>query len=257
MSVTEIKLKETERLIGQGLDARNMLKALEIIGINGYSEEEIKSFRLWGDYLPMGSECPYSEEERNMHILWECIDRTALGINCAFAIPFRTIIAKNLFKSCGDGFIANEGCRFNYGKLIEVGNFVTWNHCCYIDSKGGVKFGDYSMITEYSKIFTHGHSESNHMERTYNPVELCEYAKVYSASTILPGVKIGKGAVVATGAIVTKSVDDFTLVAGIPAKPVRARKTENGVTDNLNHFTFEGKAFQPYENYPDLFYTTK
>ena len=70
MSVTEIKLKETERLIGQGLDAENMLKSLEIIGINGYSEEEIKSFRLWGDYLPMGSECPYSEEERNMHILY-------------------------------------------------------------------------------------------------------------------------------------------------------------------------------------------
>lgn len=251
MNTVENKLKEAERLIGQGADSENMLKLLEIIGITNMDRDTIESFRLWGDYLPRAKESPYSPEERNLHILWECIDRTPLGINCAFAIPFRSIIAKNLFKSCGEGFIANEGCRFNYGKLIEVGNFVTWNHCCYIDSKGGVKFGDYSMVTEYSKIFTHGHSESNHMERTYSPVEIGEYAKIYTASTILPGVKIGKGAVVATGAIVTKSVDDFTLVAGIPAKPVRDRKTEKGETENLNHFTFDEKAFQPYGNYPD------
>ena len=82
------------------------------------------------------------------------------------------------------------------------------------------------------------------MVRTYNGVEIGEYAKIYTASTILPGVKIGKGAVVATGAIVTKSVDDFMLVGGIPAKPMRKRKFEGEDLSALNHYTLKDKYFQ-------------
>ena len=100
------------------------------------------------------------------------------------------------------------------------------------------------MITEYTKIFTHGHSESDHEERSYSPVEIGEYAKVYTACTLLPGIKIGKGAICATGSIVTKSVDDFTMVAGIPAKPVRGRRTLGKKVENLNHYALANKAFQ-------------
>ncbi len=244
MKIVDNMLADVKRLFEQGLDTNNMLKAMEIIGFPGYNGELIESYRLWGDYLPKGEECPYTQEQRYMHILWEIIDRSPLGINCAFAIPFRQIIAKHLFKSCGEGFLSNEGCRFNYGHLIEVGKNVTWNHCCYIDAKGGVKVGDSSMITEYTKIFSHGHSESDHVERTYKGVEIGEYAKVYTNCTVLPGVHIGKGAICATGAIVTKDVEDFTLVAGIPAKPIRKRKFEGDDLTLLHHYTLSNNAFQ-------------
>lgn len=241
MDRTERDLKRIEKLINEGLTTDNMIAVLNIIGAD-MDKQQLKSFKLWGDYLPRGEELPYTEEQRYLHMLWEIIDRVPLGINCAFTIPFRQILAKKLFKKCGKGFIANEGCRFNYGHLIEVGDNVTWNHCCYIDSKGGVKFGDFSMITEYTKVFSHGHSESDHMERSYAPVEIGEYAKVYTACTVLPGVKIGKGAICATGAIVTKSVDDYTLVAGIPAKPMRKRNFDD--IENLNHYTLANRYFQ-------------
>ncbi len=241
MERTERDLARIEKLINDGLTTENMQAVMNIIGAD-CDKQQLKSFKLWGDFLPRAEEFPYTEEQRYLHMLWEIIDRVPLGINCAFTIPFRQIIAKKLLKKCGKGFVANEGCRFNYGHLIEVGDNVTWNHCCYIDSKGGVKFGDFSMITEYTKIFSHGHSECDHMERSYAPVEIGEYAKVYTACTVLPGVKIGKGAICATGAIVTKSVDDFTLVAGIPAKPVRKRKSEDIIA--FNHYTLANKSFQ-------------
>ena len=243
MTIDE-RLKQFEQLAADGMDSKNAVRALKLIGIDDYTEEDIKSFRLWGDYMPMGDIDPYTEAQRNLHILWDSVDRVPLGVNCNFAVPFRQIIAKKLFKKCGDGFIANEGCRFNYGHLIEVGDNVAWNHCCYIDSKGGVKFGDFSMITEYSRIFTHGHSESDHEVRTYKPVEIGEYAKIYTAATILGGVKIGKGAIVATGSIVTKDVDDFQVVAGIPAKPLRERRTDGKNPEEFNHYTLKDKAFQ-------------
>ena len=244
MDVLERMLTDVKRYVDEGLDTKNMLKVMELIGFPGYDAELIESYRLWGDYLPRGEELPYTTEQRYLHILWEIVDRSPIGINCAFAIPFRQIIAKKLFKKCGEGFLANEGCRFNYGHLIEVGTNVTWNHCCYFDAKGGIKFCDSSMITEYTKIFTHGHSESDHVERAYKGVEIGEYAKVYTNCTVLPGVHIGKGAICATGAVVTKDVEDFTLVAGIPAKPIRKRKFEGDDLALLRHYTLSNNAFQ-------------
>ena len=244
MSVIDEKLKIFQQLADDGMSAKNTVKAFELIGINGYDEELIKTFKLWGDYMAMIDEGPYTEEQRNLHILWDSIDRVPLGVNCAFAVPFRTIIAKKLFKKCGDGFVANEGCRFNYGHRLEVGENVSWNSGCFIDSKGGVKMGDFAMLTEYVKIFTHSHSEHDHMQREYNGVEIGDYAKVYTNATILPGVKLGTGAVVATGAIVTKSVDDFMLVSGVPARVQRARKFDGEKHEEMNQYMMKNKLFQ-------------
>ncbi len=244
MSITQDKLNEVEKLVNDGLDAKSAARIFELLGLKDISEEELKEYKLWGDYLPLGILEPYTDEQRYLHILWECVDRSPIGVNVDFAIPFRQIIARKLFKRCGKGFIANEGCRFNYGPKIEIGDYVCWNHGCYIDSKGGVIFGDYSMITEYTKIFTHGHSESDHEVRTYKPVELGEYVKVYTACTLLPGVTMGKGSIAATGSIVTKSVPEMTVVSGIPAKPMRDRRTEGKTPEEFNHYMFLNKDFQ-------------
>lgn len=55
------------------------------------------------------------------------------------------------------------------------------------------------------------------------PVEIGEYAWICSRSIILPGVKIGRGAVVASGAVVTKDIPDYAIVGGIPAKIIGER----------------------------------
>ena len=247
MDVIQNKLNDFQKLVDEGMDAKNTVLALKLIGIDGYDEDTIKSFKLWGDYMPMSDENPYTEAQRNLHILWESVDRVPLGVNCAFAVPFRQIIAKKLFKKCGEGFVANEGCRFNYANQIEIGDNVSWNAGCYIDSKGGVKFGDFAMLTEYVKIFSHSHSEHDHMKREYNGVEIGPYAKVYTNASILPGVKLGTGAVVATGAIVTKSVDDFTLVSGIPARVQRMRKFDAKDLKEMNQYMMKNRLFQTYD----------
>ena len=245
MSVIDQKLSEIRQLVEDGMTCKNAARALKIIGIDGYDKESLKEFKLWNDYMPLDME--YDECRRNLHILWDSVDRVPLGVNCAFAIPFRQILAKKLFKSCGDGFVANEGCRFNFANNIEIGKNVSWNAGCYLDAKGGIKLGDFSMLTEYVKIFTHSHSEGDHMVREYNGVEIGDYAKVYTAATILPGVKLGTGAIVATGAIVTKSVEDFTLVGGIPAKPMRKRNFDGNDLKEMNQYMMKNRLFQVYD----------
>ena len=243
---TKERLDKICELINSGLNAKNAVKALALIGFEGMDSNELGEFKLWNEYTPKAKEIPYSMDQRNLHILWECLDKTPYGMNCEFAIPLRQAIAKKLFKKCGDGFVANENCKFNFGNNIEVGENVSWNSGCYIDAKGGVKMGDYAMLTENVTIFTHTHSEHDHMERTYKGVEICDYAKVYTAATILPGVKIGKGGIVATGAIVTKDVEEFTLVAGIPAKPLRKRNFDGENLEELDQYMMGNREFQKF-----------
>ncbi|MDE7372661.1 MAG: acyltransferase, partial [Clostridia bacterium] len=144
MNIIDKKHAEIKKLVDDGMTSKNAVRALKIIGINGYNEELLKSFKLWNDYMPLDMQ--YDEIRRNLHILWESVDRVPLGINCAFAIPFRQIFAKKLFKSCGEGFVANEGCRFNFANNIEIGKNVSWNAGVYRDAKGGIKLGDFSML---------------------------------------------------------------------------------------------------------------
>ena len=57
-------------------------------------------------------------------------------------------------------------------------------------------------------------------------VKIEDYAWICSRAIILPNVTIGKGAVVASGAVVTKNVDAYTVVGGIPAKKIADRNTD-------------------------------
>lgn len=52
---------------------------------------------------------------------------------------------------------------------------------------------------------------------TVKPVKICKYAYIGAKSAILPGVTVGEGAVVAAGSVVTKDVQSYSLVAGVPA----------------------------------------
>ena len=59
------------------------------------------------------------------------------------------------------------------------------------------------------------------------PVDIGAFARVCSRSIILPGVTIGEGAIVASGAVVTKDVEPWAIVAGIPAKVIGHRERKN------------------------------
>ena len=96
---TEKRLEKCQKLFDKGLDKKNMQKVLRLLEAPHYTAKEVESFRLWNDYLPLADEFPYTVEQRNYHILWEVVDRVPLGINVEFAIPFRAMIAKKLFKN--------------------------------------------------------------------------------------------------------------------------------------------------------------
>lgn len=93
------------------------------------------------------------------------------------------------------------------------------------DSNGGLIIGDHVDIASEVMIWTSQH-DIHHPEfkAIEEKVEIDDYAFIGPRAIILPGIKIGKGAIIAASATVTNDVAPFTIVAGTPAKKIGVRK---------------------------------
>lgn len=107
---------------------------------------------------------------------------------------------------------------------LRIGNEVSIGWHCLLDSRGGCIIKDNVNISSYVKIITAGHDINNpNFTGKTSPVIIEKNVWLATGCTILMGVHIGEGAVVAAGAIVTRDVAPFTVVGGVPAKKIGDR----------------------------------
>lgn len=110
----------------------------------------------------------------------------------------------------------------DFGNRVTFGENVFINHSAILSSSGGIEFGDNVMVAPGLKIATINHDMyDRHVTYTYGKVTVKENAWIGMGVTICPGVTIGKYAVVAAGAVVTKDVPDYAVVGGVPAKVIK------------------------------------
>lgn len=238
------ELAKMENLLDGELHEVALARALEHLGAPGFPRKLLPELQLYGDHFPTAERLQITPRQRALHFLWDAFDKLPLGVVADFAIPFRRLIAERLFKRCGAGFVAEEGVRFNFPQLLEVGDDVFLDRGCCLDTKGGVSIGDAVCLSEWVKIFSHTHSEADHVQRTYAPAALEPYVKVYSDAMIMPGVTVGAEAIVAARSLVDRDVEPGMVVAGIPAQPVRGRASEGRHGAALDHVWLAGGAFQ-------------
>lgn len=112
------------------------------------------------------------------------------------------------------------------GLVIEDGVNIGPN--VLLDARRGLTIKKSAVIAYEAIIWSlnHDYNDENFCSKGA-PTEIGEYAWVCSRSIVLPGVKIGKGAIVASGAIVTKDVPPYTIVGGVPAKIIGKRELKD------------------------------
>ena len=98
-----------------------------------------------------------------------------------------------------------------------------------INSMGGLEIGNHVDIASEVMIWTSEHdiNDPSFTKAREEKVTIGDYVFIGPRAIILPGVMVGTGAIIAAGAVVTKDVDPFTIVAGVPAKPISERKNKN------------------------------
>jgi acetyltransferase-like isoleucine patch superfamily enzyme len=115
-------------------------------------------------------------------------------------------------------------CTFDCTVHFAMKNNSVINTKCRLDNKGGIFIGENVSISQEVMILSADHDlDSPAFIGRERPVYIEDYAWIGSRAIIMPGVTVGKGAVVAAGAVVTRSVEPYTVVAGVPAKKIRMR----------------------------------
>ena len=136
----------------------------------------------------------------------------------------RIFFLKIWIKKIGKHTAISRNVEFKSPQYITIGSNTTINSKAIIDGRGGLIIGDNVDIAEYANIWTLEHDyNSPNYDAISGKVVIEDYVWIASRATILPGVTIGKGAVVAAGSIVTKDVPAYTVVAGVPAKKIGKR----------------------------------
>ena len=109
------------------------------------------------------------------------------------------------------------------GKNIKLGKNVFINSCCHFQDQGGIEIGNNVLIGHNVVIATLNHNQNPKLRASIIPKKVVIGNDVWigSNSTILPGVHIEDGAIVAAGAVVTKNVKKNTIVGGNPAKYIK------------------------------------
>ena len=143
--------------------------------------------------------------------------------------PLRRLFCKILFHrfDMSSAICRDVDIRSPYRISIGKGSII--NKRCLIDGRGGdVIIGNHVDIAQEVNIWTEQHDYNSPSYAAIGKSVIIEdYVWIASRATVLPGVKIGEGAVVASCAVVTKDVPPYSVVAGVPAKIISRRNCQN------------------------------
>lgn len=132
----------------------------------------------------------------------------------------------------GKGSTIHMGTRFYKPHNISIGRDTIVGEEAVLDGRAHLKIGDHVDIASEVMIYNSEHNiNAEHFASESGvitaPVTIEDYVFIGPRSIILPGVTIGKGAIVAAGAVVTKDVPPYTIVGGVPAKVIGERQNKD------------------------------
>lgn len=128
----------------------------------------------------------------------------------------------------------HTGCWFS-GFFLFIGDYSVVNRNCRLDARGGLTIGANVSISPECYLITAGHDpHSSDFSGSIKPTQIFihDYVWIGARAMVLPGVTIGRGAVVGAGSVVTRDVAPMDIVAGNPARSIGRRSTN--LSYNLN-----------------------
>lgn len=140
---------------------------------------------------------------------------------CIPIFSVRILLLKAMGLSIGSDSFICKNVEFKEIQRIKIGENCFINTRSLLDGRGGVlSIGNHVDVAREVQIWTLTHRVNDHESKGGN-VSIGDYVWIGTRSIIMPGVNIGRGAVIAAGSVVTKNVQDYEIVGGIPAKRIK------------------------------------
>jgi acetyltransferase-like isoleucine patch superfamily enzyme len=156
--------------------------------------------------------------------LWYSFDRLPIGgQNIDLGVKFRRVLARHIFKRCGERFKAFQHVEFSFGYNIECGDDCVVHRHVLLDDRGGIVMGNTVSISDFANIYSHTHSIIEQADVTDAATVLEDGVRITYHATVLAGVRVGTNSMVGAVAVATKDVRPYHVNVGIPAKSVRVK----------------------------------
>ncbi len=128
----------------------------------------------------------------------------------------------------GKGSALHMNTVFYYPPNITIGDDTIIGERAVLDGRDKLVIGSHVDMASEVMIYNGEHDVHDESFKAVNaPVKIEDYVFIGPRAIILPGVTIKKGAIVAAGAVVTKDVEEFKIVGGVPAKEIGERENKN------------------------------
>lgn len=134
------------------------------------------------------------------------------------------------------------GCEIRAGYCLHIGRGSIIGDNCILDARQGIYIGENVNLSSEVHLWTESHDMNDpyfrSMPNKRGAIHIGNHAWLGSNVTVLDNVSIGEGAVVCAGAVVTKDVEPFAVVAGVPAKKISERSHDLKYKFDGSHVLF-------------------
>jgi maltose O-acetyltransferase len=167
------------------------------------------------DWFRFLGRCPF----RWLELVGQVFPEDATGCR------IRGCIYRPFLKRCGRNFQVGLAAKLEHPSNIDVGDDVYIGHGSWISGvRGGIKLGDQTMLGPYVCMVSSNHTPVNGSFRfgpgTGARIVIGRGSWLAAKTVVTAGVEIGECCLIAAGAVVTRPVASYSIVAGVPAKKI-------------------------------------
>jgi maltose O-acetyltransferase len=174
---------------------------------------------------------PLGIKRRLNRAYWLGYDATDAFAEFVGRLPSHTLrvfLYRHLLRiSVGSHTSIHRNCRFYRPSHVMIGANTIINRDVLLDGRQGLLIGNNVSVSEGAYIFTLEHDPNSPVFASRGaPVRIEDYVFIGARAVVLPGVTVGKGCVVAAGAVVTNDVPENAIVGGVPARAIGQRRAD-------------------------------
>jgi acetyltransferase-like isoleucine patch superfamily enzyme len=162
-------------------------------------------------------------ERKPLIWFWMMYDRSPAGLNHWLGHRVRAMLARHVLKYCGKNVKIFHSVEVSFGYNLTIEDNCTIHKYVLLDDRGEIIIHEGSSVSDYANIYSHAHDLNDGMLVDNHKTEIGPKARITYHATVLSGVKVGEHGMVGSMGVASKNVEPFTIVGGIPAKPIKIK----------------------------------
>ena len=162
-------------------------------------------------------------ERKPLIWFWMMFDRSPVGLNHWLGFSMRYMIASHVLKHLGKNVKIFHGVEVSFGYNLTIEDNCVIHKYVLLDDRGEIIIHAGTSVSDYANVYSPSHELNDGMIVTNHKTEIGPKARITYHATVLSGVKVGEHGLVGSMGVASKDVEDYHIVAGIPAKTVKVK----------------------------------